>query len=82
MQELTSAAGIFAISLITPGPNNLAVMHAAGRGGPAAAARTMAAIVAGSLGLLGLVNAGIGALLASRPPLASAFNSSIRRGGR
>jgi threonine/homoserine/homoserine lactone efflux protein len=56
---------LIAVAAITPGPNNLIVMEAAGRRGVWAAGRAIAGVVTGSLVLLVLVAAGFGVIMAA-----------------
>jgi threonine/homoserine/homoserine lactone efflux protein len=67
MQSLIAAAGFIAAAAITPGPNNLLVMRAAAGGGTVNALPAIAAIVLGSLALLGLVAAGAGTVFERYP---------------
>jgi threonine/homoserine/homoserine lactone efflux protein len=69
MRELMPVVGLVVVAAITPGPNNLIVLRAAGRGGVLAAVPAMAGVVAGGLALLALVAAGAGALLDAEPRL-------------
>src|SRR5262245_4024395 len=66
-EVLAAVATVVGVGAITPGPNNIAVMNAAARAGVMGALPAIAGIVFGSLGLLLLVVAGAGALLAAQP---------------
>jgi threonine/homoserine/homoserine lactone efflux protein len=71
MPALIGAAGLITVAAITPGPNNLVVMHVAARAGVIAALPIIVATVLGSIALLVLVAAGAGALLEAQPVLAT-----------
>ncbi len=60
-------AALVAVSAITPGPNNVAVMAAAARRGFLGALPAIGGIVLGSLVMVLLTTAGVGAALASVP---------------
>lgn len=53
-----SLIGILAITAITPGPNNILVLHAALTGGIRDAVRAIAGVISGSIMLLGVVAVG------------------------
>lgn len=69
MNCLIAAALVVLVAAITPGPNNLVVMRAAARGGMPAAVPAMAGIVLGSIALLAMAVAGVGAAIGSMPAL-------------
>lgn len=56
-------------AMITPGPNNVLVVNAAATGGLGATFGVIASVVAGSLGMLAIAQAGLGPLLATLPGL-------------
>ncbi len=60
-------AALVGISAITPGPNNVAIMAAAAHRGFRGALPAIAGVVAGSLVMVLLTAAGVGAILASAP---------------
>jgi len=66
-EALLPVAGLLFVAAITPGPNNLAVLSAAARGGTTGALPATAGIVLGSLALLSVVWFGGGALLDAHP---------------
>ena len=68
-----AAVGLLFIAAITPGPNNTFVMTAAMKGGWISAARTIGAIVAGSLILFFLTKLGLHSLSVRFPWLVSAI---------
>ncbi|WP_193367300.1 LysE family translocator [Pelagibius marinus] len=68
-EALLAVTMMIGVAAASPGPNNLIVMTAAGRGGFAAAVPAIAGVVAGSLVLLVLVWAGAGKAFAALPPL-------------
>lgn len=69
---MAGVAGLVAVAAITPGPNNLVVMHAAAQAGFTAALPAITGILAGGLAMLALAMAGIGVLFANEPRLYSA----------
>ncbi|MFC5435544.1 LysE family translocator [Rhodanobacter umsongensis] len=69
MDRLIALAGLLCIAAITPGPNNLVVLRAAGHGGIRAAVPAIAGIVLGGLLLLALAVLGAGAALLAHPSL-------------
>src|SRR5690349_14179259 len=69
MHDLLACAGLLLAAAITPGPNNLVVLHEAGRGGVPGAAGAIGGIVLGGLALFGVVATGAGALLATHTTL-------------
>lgn len=76
MLSLIGAAGLVTVAAITPGPNNLVVMHVAARAGVVRALPVIAAIVLGSIALVALVAAGAGAVLEARPGLATTLTAA------
>jgi threonine/homoserine/homoserine lactone efflux protein len=68
MDTLPAAAGLLTVAAITPGPNNLVVMHA-GAVRLRDALPAVGGIVCGGLLVLGLVGTGIGATLSAWPSL-------------
>lgn len=72
MEALLATAGLVTVAALTPGPNNLVVMRAAARAGPAGALPAVMGIVLGGLALLTLVAAGGGALFRAVPPARTA----------
>lgn len=71
-QTLIGAAGLLVAGAISPGPNNFVVMREAARAGWRGACRAIGGIVLGSLALLALASAGLGAALVAEPRLATA----------
>ena len=69
MNSLMAAAGLIFAAAATPGPNNLIVMRVAATKGIGSAVPAVAAIVLGSVGLLGLVIAGGGVMFERYPAL-------------
>ena len=69
MHHLTAIAGLLLVAAITPGPNNLVVLREAARTGVSGALPAIAGIVLGGLGLLLVVVAGAGYLLARHQAL-------------
>jgi len=67
MHSALAIASIILGGTITPGPNNLALLQIAGRGGSRAALSAIAAIVAGGLALYSLVHLGLDAWASQRP---------------
>lgn len=68
MDSIAAAAGLLTVAAITPGPNNLIVMHA-GAARVRDALPAVAGIVCGGLLVLSLAVAGIGAAIAAWPSL-------------
>lgn len=64
-----AAAALLGVAAITPGPNNLVVLRAAGQAGLRGAMPAIAGIVVGGLLLLALMVLGAGAAFAAWPPL-------------
>jgi len=56
-------------AMMTPGPNNVLVVNAAATGDGAATFGVIASVVAGSIGMLAIAQAGLGALLSTCPAL-------------
>jgi len=74
--NLSTALGVAAlvsVSAITPGPNNVAVMAAAARGGLAGALPAIAGIVLGSQAMLFVGVAGVGPALTAIPSMGFAI---------
>jgi threonine/homoserine/homoserine lactone efflux protein len=71
-QTLLATVGVLVVGSMTPGPANFVVMREAGRAGWRGALSATAGIVAGTLALLLLVYAGVGAALAAAPRFAAA----------
>lgn len=69
MTALLPVIGVLIAAAITPGPNNFIVLEAGARRGVLAAGRAIAGVVIGSLVLLALVWAGVGALMQTAPAL-------------
>lgn len=69
MNDLLAPAGLLLAAAITPGPNNLVVLRAAGRHGARGAASAIAGIVLGGLALFVAIAAGAGAMLAGHATL-------------
>lgn len=69
MDRLIALAGLLCVAAITPGPNNLVVLRAAGHAGIRAAVPAITGIVLGGLLLLALVAAGAGMAFAAHPSL-------------
>jgi threonine/homoserine/homoserine lactone efflux protein len=69
MDRLIALAGLLCVAAITPGPNNLVVLRAAGHAGIRAAVPAIAGIVLGGLLLLALVAAGAGMAFTAHPSL-------------
>ncbi|HEV2538820.1 MAG TPA: LysE family transporter [Frateuria sp.] len=64
MHDLLAVAGLLFAAAATPGPNNLVVLHEAGRGGMRAAGAAIGGIVLGGLALFAAAAAGLGGVLA------------------
>lgn len=69
MDRLLALCGLLCIAAITPGPNNLVVLRAAGHAGVRGAMPAILGIVLGGLSLLAVMMLGAGTVLASHPPL-------------
>ncbi len=69
MEHLIAQAGLLGVAAITPGPNNLVVLRAAGHAGIRAAVPAITGIVLGGLLLLALVATGAGMAFAAHPSL-------------
>lgn len=69
MDTLIGSIGLVTVAAITPGPNNLVVMRAAGRAGLHGAFPAIAGVVLGGLALLAVTAAGTGTLFESLPAL-------------
>ena len=69
MTSLLAVLTIVIISAITPGPNNFILMTAAVRGGTAAVVAGIAGVISGTILLLIVVWAGVGALFEAVPRL-------------
>jgi threonine/homoserine/homoserine lactone efflux protein len=69
MDPLLAACGLLCVAAITPGPNNLVVLRAAGHAGLRGALPAIVGIVCGGLLLLAVVALGAGAAFATHPPL-------------
>lgn len=68
MSPLFAIAGLLLVAAITPGPNNIVVMHAA-IPGVRRALPAIAGVLLGGLAMLALVNIGLGTLLIRWPAL-------------
>jgi threonine/homoserine/homoserine lactone efflux protein len=64
VHDLFAIAGLLLAAAATPGPNNLVVLHEAGRGGMRAAGAAIGGIVLGGLALLAAAVMGLGGVLA------------------
>jgi threonine/homoserine/homoserine lactone efflux protein len=69
MDRLITLGGLLCVAAITPGPNNLVVLRAAGHAGIRAAVPAITGIVLGGLLLLALTALGAGAAFAAHPSL-------------
>ncbi|MGB5940474.1 MAG: LysE family transporter [Rhodanobacter sp.] len=69
MDPLLAACGLLCVAAITPGPNNLVVLRAAGRAGLRGALPAVIGIVCGGLLLLAVMTLGAGAVFATHPSL-------------
>lgn len=69
MDPLLAACGLLLVAAITPGPNNLVVLRAAGHAGLRGALPAIAGIVGGGLLLLAVTALGAGTAFAAHPPL-------------
>lgn len=76
VQSWWAVAGIISVAFVTPGPNNIAVLAAASRGGFSGAAATAGGVIAGTIALVVVSWAGAGLLFegipAAQPVLAFA----------
>ncbi len=69
MDSLLAACGLLCVAAITPGPNNLVVLRAAGHAGLRGALPAIIGIVCGGLLLLAVTALGAGATFAAYPSL-------------
>ncbi len=69
MDRLLALCGLLCVAALTPGPNNLLVLRAAGSVGVRGAMPTILGIVLGGLSLLAVMMLGAGTVFASHPPL-------------
>jgi len=69
MNPLLAVCGLLCVAAITPGPNNLVVLRAAGHAGLRGAMPAIVGIVCGGLLLLAVMALGAGAAFATHPPL-------------
>ncbi|MEP6899628.1 MAG: LysE family translocator [Rhodanobacter sp.] len=69
MDRLIALAGLLCVAAVTPGPNNLVVLRAAGHAGIRAAVPAITGIVLGGLLLLAMVATGAGIALMAHPSL-------------
>ena len=69
MHHLLVLCGLLGVAAITPGPNNLIVLHAAGHAGLRGAVPTIVGVVAGGLLLLAVLALGVDAAFAAQPLL-------------
>ncbi|HZX71799.1 MAG TPA: LysE family translocator [Rhodanobacter sp.] len=69
MDPLLAAGVLLCVAAITPGPNNLVVLRAAGHAGLRGAMPAIAGIVCGGLLLLAVTALGAGTAFATYPPL-------------
>jgi threonine/homoserine/homoserine lactone efflux protein len=69
MDRLLALCGLLCVAAITPGPNNLVVLRAAGHAGVRGAMPAILGIVVGGLSLLALMMLGAGTVFTSHPPL-------------
>jgi len=69
MDPLLAVCGLLCVAAITPGPNNLVVLRAAGHAGLRGAMPAIVGIVCGGLLLLAVMALGAGAAFATHPPL-------------
>jgi threonine/homoserine/homoserine lactone efflux protein len=76
MHDLLAPAGLLFAAAITPGPNNLVVLRASGRGGVRGAAGTIGGIVLGGLALLAIAAAGVGSMLATHATLRTGLGAA------
>lgn len=67
VQAWWTVTGIVAVAFVTPGPNNLAVLAAASRGGFTGAAATAAGVIAGTAALVVVSWAGAGLVFEEIP---------------
>ena len=69
MEQLLAAAGLLCVAAITPGPNNLVILRAAGPAGMRRTLPMIAGIVLGGLLLLAVTALGAAAIFAALPSL-------------
>jgi Putative threonine efflux protein len=69
MDRLLALCGLLCVAAITPGPNNLVVLRAAGRAGVRGAMPAILGVVLGGLSLLAVMMLGAGTVFASHPLL-------------
>ncbi|WP_426700317.1 LysE family translocator [Rhodanobacter sp. Col0626] len=69
MDHLFTLASLLGVAAITPGPNNLVVLRAAGQAGMRGALPAIAGVVLGGLLLLAVIALGAGSLFAAYPSL-------------
>lgn len=69
MEQLLAAAGLLCVAAITPGPNNLVILRAAGTAGMRRTLPMIAGIVLGGLLLLAVTALGAAAVFAALPSL-------------
>lgn len=69
MDRLLALCGLLCVAAITPGPNNLVVLRAAGRSGVRGAMPAILGIVLGGLSLLAVMMLGAGTVFTSHPSL-------------
>jgi len=69
MEQLLAAAGLLCVATITPGPNNLVILRAAGTAGMRRTLPMIAGIVLGGLLLLAVAASGAAAVFAALPSL-------------
>lgn len=75
MDQLLAAASLLGVAAITPGPNNLVVLRAAGHAGLRGALPAIVGIIGGGLLLLAITALGAGAAFAAYPPLRRAVGA-------
>ena len=69
MDHLLVLCGLLGVAAITPGPNNLIVLHAAGHAGVRGAVPAIVGVVSGGLLLLAVLALGADAMFAAHPLL-------------
>lgn len=67
MDHLLAIAGLLGVAAITPGPNNLVILRAAGRGGLRGAMPALLGVVLGGLLLLAVAALGAGGAFVAQP---------------
>ncbi|MGB5853224.1 MAG: LysE family transporter, partial [Rhodanobacter sp.] len=67
MEQLLAAAGLLCVAAITPGPNNLVILRAAGAAGVRRTLPMIAGVVLGSVLLLALAALGTASAFAALP---------------